>query len=380
MFEQIIHFIKDLYPEKNIISLHEPIFSGNEKNYLNRCIDSTFVSYLGEFVTDFEDSIRTFTGADYAIATSNGTVALHAALLCGGVGPGDEVITQALTFVATANAISYCGARPVFVDSDRRTLGMSSEKLKVFLEERTFVGDDGACRNAATGSRIAACVPVHIFGHPSELSGIQRVCAEYGVPIIEDAAESVGSFYKGRHTGTIGTMGVLSFNGNKVITTGGGGMILTNDCPLAEKLKHITTTAKATHRWEFFHDQIGYNYRLPNVNAAIGCAQMENVGRILENKRSLARSYSSFFARIGIDFFSEPTDCHSNYWLNAIILDDKQEKEDFLDYSHKNGVLCRPAWRLLNTLPMYENCETDGLETARWLQDRLVNLPSSVRL
>ncbi|MDI9562063.1 MAG: LegC family aminotransferase [Pseudomonadota bacterium] len=380
MFNEIVQFIRKIFDTKGLIPLHEPRFIGNEKKYLNECIDSTYVSYVGAFVERFEDMVEDFTGSRFAVSTANGTLALHLALMTIGVKPGDEVITQALTFVATANAIIHCGAKPVFVDCDRETLGMSHEKLEEFLNENTLLGDDGYCYNKKTGKRIAACVPVHVFGHPVNIKAIKETCKSYGIRVVEDAAESLGSFFENKHTGTFAHIGILSFNGNKIVTTGGGGMVITDDEGLAQRARHIATTAKRIHQWEFIHDEIGYNYRMPNVNAAIGCAQMEKLDFFLENKRELARIYKEFFGNIGIEYFSERKGCCSNYWLNTIIVKDKSQRDAFLDFAHKNGVMSRPAWTLLNKLPMYKDCETTDLEHAQWLEDRIVNLPSSVRI
>jgi aminotransferase in exopolysaccharide biosynthesis len=300
--------------------------------------------------------------------------------MIGGVRPGDEVLTQALTFVATANAISHCDAKPVFIDCDRDTLGMSPQRLKEFLEKNTLLGDDGICYNKGTGRRVAACLPVHVFGHPAEIREVKEICDAYRIHVIEDAAESLGSFSEGRHTGTFSKLGILSFNGNKIVTTGGGGMVITDDEELAGKARHIATTAKTGNSWRFIHDEIGFNYRLPNINAAIGCAQMEKVRSFLDNKRELARIYKRFFDNMGIEFFIEKEGCRSNYWLNAIILKDRTQRDEFLDYTHKNNIMSRPAWTLLSELPMYAGCERDDLENSQWLQDRIVNLPSSVRI
>jgi aminotransferase in exopolysaccharide biosynthesis len=380
MFDLIIKFIRNIYNTDGQIPLHEPRFIGNEKKYLNECIDSTYVSYLGEFVERFENMVKEFTGAQHAIATANGTLALHAALKLTGVEPGDEVLTQVLTFVATANAISHCGAKPVFIDNEKENLGMSTEKLEEFLESEAVMKNDGYCYNKKTNRKILACVPMHVFGHPVKIDRITNICKRHNIIVIEDSAESLGSFYKNKHTGTFGQIGILSFNGNKIITTGGGGMIITDDEVFAKQAKHITTTAKVPHKWEFIHDEVGYNYRMPNVNAAIGCAQMENLPVFLENKRGLASEYKDFFEEMGIEFFSEKDGCRSNYWLNAVVLKDRAQRDEFLEYCHNNGVMARPVWTLMNKLPMYSNCQTIGLENAQWLEDRVVNIPSSVRV
>ncbi len=380
MFESIVKFIRQLYNTDGYIPLHEPRFIGNEKKYLNECIDSTYVSYLGEFVVRFEDMVKEYTGAKHAVATANGTLALHAALILAGVKPGEEVLTQALTFVATANAISHCGARPVFIDSEKETLGMSPEILEEFLGKETVMKSDGFCYNRITDKRITACIPMHVFGHPVTIDRILGICKSHNITLVEDSAESLGSFFRNRHTGTFGKFGVLSFNGNKIITTGGGGMILTDDDDLAKQAKHITATAKVPHKWEFIHDEIGYNYRMPNVNAAVGCAQMENLPLFIKNKRETARKYENFFKEIDVDFFTENDGCLSNYWLNAIILNDRTQRDEFLEYCNDNGVMSRPVWTLMNKLPMYNDCQTTSLENAQWLEDRLVNIPSSVKI
>lgn len=380
MFEKIITFIKALYPNENPVPLHAPRFLGNEKTYLIDCIDTTYVSYVGQYVTRFEELIRQFTGAKYSVAVSTGTAALHTALLLEDVKPNTEVITQPLTFVATVNAIAYCDAQPVFVDVEKSTLGLDPQKLNDFLFKHAVLKADGLCYNKSTGRLIAACVPMHTFGHPARIDQIIDVCGKYNIPVIEDAAESLGSFYKDKHTGTYGSMGILSFNGNKPVTTGGGGMIITNDEGLATKAKHMTTTAKKPHPWEFLHDIVGYNYRMPNINAAVGCAQMERITETLENKRNTAMIYKNFFQEIGETFIIEPENARSNYWLNTIILKDRKERDSFLAYANEHGVQSRPVWQLMTKLPMYQTCQCDNIEVAQWLEDRLVNIPSSVRI
>jgi perosamine synthetase len=380
MFEKILTFIKSLYPEENPIPLHAPRFSGNEKKYLIDCIDTTYVSYVGEYVGRFEDAIRQFTGAKYAIAVSSGTAALHVALLLAKVAPGDEVITQPLTFVATANAISFCNAQPVFVDVERSTLGLDPDKLNDFLINNCILKSDGRCYNKISGRKIAACLPMHTLGHPVRIDQIIEVCQTYHIPVVEDAAEALGSFYKGQHAGTFGHIGILSFNGNKPVTTGGGGMIITNNELFAVKAKHLTTTAKKPHPLEFIHDEVGYNYRMPNINAAVGCAQMEYFNRVLDNKRATAQMYDQFFKKMGIPFTTEPAHARSNYWLNAIALKDRQEREQFLVYAMDNDIQARPVWTLMSNLPMYRHCQSMPLENAQWLEDHLVNIPSSVRI
>jgi len=380
MFEEIVSFIKSLYPTENPVPLHAPRFTGNEKKYLIDCIDTTYVSYVGQYVTRFEDEIRQYTGAKYAIAVSSGTAALHVSLLLAEVMPGDEVITQPLTFVATANAIAYCSADPVFVDVEQSTLGLDPDKLNEFLINNGMLKSDGRCYNKTTGRKIAACVPMHTFGHPVRIDRITEICQKYHIPVVEDAAEALGSFYDGQHAGTFGDFGILSFNGNKPVTTGGGGMIITNDEALAAKAKHLTTTAKLPHPWEFVHDEVGYNYRMPNINAAVGCAQMECFSGVLENKRATAQMYDQFFQEINIPFIIEPARAQSNYWLNAIVLKDRQERDRFLSFATEKGIQARPIWALMSNLPMYRHCQCTFLETSHFLEDRLVNIPSSVRI
>jgi perosamine synthetase len=378
MFDQIISFIKDIYPNQQKILLHEPRFLGNEKKYVLETIETSFVSSVGAYVDKFEEMIRTYCGVKCAVAAVNGTNALHMALMLSGVTRNSEVLTQALTFVATANAIKYCDAEPVFIDSDKETLGMSDTKLKEFLEKETYNSDDGRCMNKKTNKRISACVPMHVFGHPVHIKQIKSLCEKHGIPLVEDAAESLGSFAGTQHTGTFGVLGILSFNGNKTITTGGGGMIITNDDALGKKAKHLTTTAKRPHQWDFYHDETGYNYRLPNLNAALGCAQMEQLQGFLVKKRGLAEKYKKFFNSMGIRFMCEPEGCTANYWLNAIIFSDLKERDSFIELTNKSGVMTRPIWRLMTDLPMYKDCQNDGLQNANWLQERVVNIPSSV--
>lgn len=375
-FESMVNFVRSIYGGE-FTPLHRPIFDGNEKQYLIDCIDSNFVSSVGQRVTEFEQKIAAFTGAKHAVATVNGTAALHASLLLAGVEPGEEVISQALTFIATCNALSYAGAHAVFVDVDRDTLGMSADALRAFLAAHV-VRRNGQAFNKQTDRRIAACVPMHTFGLPCRIEEIVALCRDYGIAVIEDAAESLGSYVGQRHTGTFGKMATLSFNGNKVITTGGGGMIITDDSELAARAKHLTTTAKVPHPYEFVHDLTGYNYRMPNLNAALGCAQMEALPRFLAIKADVARRYGEFFDTMGIQFMRSPGGTTSNYWLNAIVLDSLAERDAFLEYSNAQGVMTRPIWRLMTRLEMYKDCQHDGLENSRWLEDRVVNLPSSV--
>jgi len=378
-YQLIIDFIRNIYQTKEYIPLHEPKFFGNEKRYVLDCLDSTFVSSVGEYVNRFEQSVASYTGAKYAIATVNGTAALHIALLLSGVEEGHEVITQPLSFIATCNAIRYCGALPVFVDVDRDSLGLSPGSLRAFLEENA-IQENGKCVNKNTGRKISAVVPMHTFGHSCRIIEIAAICERYNIPLIEDAAESLGSFYQDRHTGTFGQLGIFSFNGNKTITTGGGGIIVTSDEILARKAKHITTTAKKIHPYEFIHDEVGYNYRLPNINAALGCAQMESLPKILESKRNIAAAYSDFFSEIDIPFIKELPQSTSNYWLNAVVLEDKEMRDNFLEEMNSAGVMVRPIWRLMNELEMFKNCQAADLLNAKWLEERVVNIPSSARL
>lgn len=377
--QKITDFIKKTFNTDGFIPLHEPRFIGNEKKYLNDCIDSTFVSSVGAYVERFEKEFAHYVGSKYAIATVNGTAALHVSLLLADVQAEDEVITQPLTFVATLNAITYIGAKPVFIDVDRDTLGLSPKVLEEFLTEHCDL-IDGRCINKKTKKCIKACVPMHTFGHPCRIDEIKRICDAWHITLVEDSAESLGSFYKGRHTGTFGKLGAFSFNGNKIITSGGGGVIVTDDESLAKRAKHLTTTAKVPHKWEYTHDTIGYNYRMPNLNAALLVAQMENLDSFLENKRELATLYDAFFKENGIAFIHEPSEASSNYWLQAVILKDAKERDMFLDYTNSNGVMTRPIWTLMNKLEMFKESQSSDLSNCLWLEARVVNIPSSVRV
>jgi aminotransferase in exopolysaccharide biosynthesis len=318
-----------------------------------------------------------YTGASKAVVCVNGTNALHMALMLVGVKPGDEVITQSLTFIATANAIHYCGAQPVFLDIDKDTLGLSPLAVQAFLDTQTEQRADG-CYNKATGRRIAACVPMHTFGHPCRIDELVALCEQYHIDVVEDAAESVGSWYKGRHTGTFANVSVLSFNGNKLLTTGGGGMLLFKHEALAIRAKYLTTQAKVPHPWAFIHDETGYNYRMPNINAALGVAQLEQLNGFLVAKRALAATYQAYFSQHGIPFITEPEHATSNYWLNAILFSDKEERDAFLTYTNQQGVMTRPVWELMHRLPMFQSAQTDALSNSLWMADRLVNITSSV--
>lgn len=379
MYEKIVTFIQDTFTTKNFIPLHEPRFIGNEKKYLNECIDSTFVSSVGAYVDRFEKEFALHVGSKYAIATVNGTAALHVSLVLMGVGKEDEVITQPLTFIATCNAITYCGAKPIFVDVDKETLGLSPAALRTFLDKNAQIKED-QCINKTTGKVIKACVPMHSFGHPCRIDEIKAICDTWHIALIEDAAESLGSYYKSQHTGTFGKVGAFSFNGNKIITSGGGGVIVTDDEVLAKRAKHITTTAKVPHKWEFVHDEIGFNYRLPNLNAALLVAQLEQVNYFLENKRALAKIYEDFFESLDVQFIKEPKDSKANYWLNAIMLDTKEQRDLFLEYTNSHGVMTRPIWTLMNKLEMFKTFQCGDLSNAIYLEERIVNIPSSVRI
>src|SRR6056297_2809662 len=375
--EAVVGHVRTVYGPEGFVPLHRPVFAGTERADLVDCIDSNFVSSVGEKVTEMERRVAEFAGARYGVAVANGTNALQVALRLVGVERDTEVLTQALTFVAGSNAIAYLGARPVFLDVDRETMGMSPDALRAFLDE---FGErhDGACFNRATGRRIAACQPMHTFGHPVRIDEVVEICDEWGIPVVEDAAESLGSWYRDRHTGTFGRIGVFSFNGNKIVTTGGGGMIVTDDPDLAAQAKHLTTTAKVDHAYEYVHDQLGYNFRMPNLNATLGCAQMAQLPGFLTAKRQIAEQYAGFCASHGLEFVHEPEHARSNYWLNAIILKDRAERDNFLKTTNDQGVMTRPIWRLMNELPMYADCQHDGLEVSKWLEERVVNLPSSV--
>lgn len=383
-YELILRMIRDRFGagEGDFVPLHAPTFSGNEKKYLDECIDSTFVSSVGAFVDRFERDIAEYTGARRAVVCVSGTNALHMALMLASVERDDEVLTQSLSFIATCNAISYIGAHPVFIDVDYDTMGLSPAALREWLEKHTVKDAGNVLRNKSTGRRVKSVVPMHTFGHPCRIDEIASICDEYCLELVEDAAESIGSFYKGKHTGTFGRIGAISFNGNKTITTGGGGMLLFNDEKLADLAKHLTTQAKVPSRWEFIHDHIGYNYRMPNINAALGCAQLEEISGFLASKRKTAEIYREFFASEpgGIKFMAEPTESVSNYWLNAIAFPTREERDRFLQCSNDHGVMTRPIWELMWRLPMFEHCERDSQTNTVLLADTIVNLPSSVKL
>lgn len=380
LFSHITDTIRSIYGfQGEFIPLHAPVFHGNEKKYLNQTIDSTYVSSVGEFVNQVERDLARLTGAGYAVATGNGTLALHTALILAGVARDTEVITQSLTFVATGNAVLYCGAHPVFVDVDRDTAGMSPESLRRFLEEHTIADDYGNCLNKTTGRRISACVPMHTFGFACRIEEIAAICKTWNIPLVEDSAESIGTTVNGIHTGRFGQTGVLSFNGNKTITCGGGGAIITDNEHLAHRAKHITTTAKVPHRWEFFHDELGYNYRMPNLNAALLVAQLEQLDGFLKHKRKTAATYAEAWDKLNLGYMKPLPGTEANFWLNAILLGDREQRDAFLEYSNNHGVMTRPAWTLMHKMPAFAGCQVFETDNAQWLEDRLVNIPSSAQ-
>lgn len=375
--------IKSCLPQKDAATpIHEPLFMGNEWLYVKECLDSGFVSSVGGYVNKFEEMLAGFTGAKQVVAVVNGTAALHLCLILAGVEPNDEVVVPGLTFVATANAVVYCGGIPHFADIEERTLGLDPFKLESYLEDITIIRSE-QCFNKYTGRRLKAAIPVHTFGHPVDLDPLMEVCTRFRLVVVEDAAQSLGSFYKGRHTGNWGRLSAFSFNGNKIVTTGGGGAILTNDDHLAKLARHIATTAKAPHRWAYYHDRVGYNYRLPNINAALGCAQLEQLPLFLEKKRALAARYRQAFSNLpNMTIFQEVEFARSNYWLNVLILNGScaHQKEALLEETNKIGIETRPAWTLIHQLPMFKQCPSLKLGVAESLQSRIINLPSSPRL
>jgi perosamine synthetase len=377
MYKKIVDFIQDLYKTTDFIPLHVPRFIGNEKKYVSDAIDSTFVSSVGAYVNRFEKEFAEYTTANFAIATVNGTSALHTSLLVVGVEENTEVITQSLTFVATCNAISYIGAVPNFVDVDKDTMGLSPSILEKYLEE-IVVMKNGVCFNKQTNRKISACVPMHTFGHACRIDEIVDICDKYNIPVVEDAAEALGSTYKGKALGTFGKVAAFSFNGNKIITSGGGGAIITNDAELAKKAKHLTTTAKVAHAYKYEHDMIGYNYRMPNLNAALLVAQLEQLDVFKEKKQFLVREYTEFFKNLSIEFVKEPIEGKSNYWLMALVLGNEKERDLFLEQTNEKRVMPRPIWGLMNELEMFNNCPKGNLSNSKWLEERVVNIPSSV--
>ena len=382
--ELLLSRLRQALPEASgPYALHEPTFRGREWDYVKQCLDKGWVSSAGEFVNQFERQLAAFTGVPHAVATVNGTAALHLCLRLAGVGPDDEVIVPALTFVATANAVAYCHAIPHFADSEERTLGIAPDKLAEHLSANAELKADGTWRNRRTGRRIAAVVAMHTFGHPVDLPALKSVCDRWRLPLVEDAAESLGSYLHDKHTGCWGRLAALSFNGNKTITTGGGGAVLTADATLAARAKHLSTTAKRPHAWDFVHDETGYNYRLPNLNAALGCAQLEQLPGLLQRKRKLAELYAEIFKGIaGVRLFQEPPGARSNYWLNLLLLDNPDEalRDRILASTHASGIHTRPAWKLMHELPMYRDCPRMELPVAEGLARRIINLPSSPQL
>jgi len=378
IFQKAVQYIQEQYKTTEFIPLHQPKFNGNEKKYLIDTIDSTFVSSVGAYVNQFEERFQEFTETSKAVAVVNGTASLQVSLRLAGVESGDEVITQALTFVATANAIAYNHASPVFLDVDLDTMGLSPKAVSSFLEEFGELRE-GGCYNKRTGNRIGACVPMHTFGFPVHLTELLHICNKWQIPVVEDSAESLGSYYHGQHTGSFGLLGCFSFNGNKTITCGGGGAIVTNDPDLGTKAKHLTTTAKRPHPYEFFHDELGYNFRMPNLNAALACAQLESLTEFLSDKRALASEYASFFGGLGIKFREETPNTKANYWLMCVELENRKERDAFLGFTNDAKVMTRPIWTLMYKLPMYAHCYRDAQINAEFLEERIVNIPSSVR-
>uniref|UniRef100_UPI0040476895 LegC family aminotransferase n=1 Tax=Algoriphagus sp. TaxID=1872435 RepID=UPI0040476895 len=376
--KDIVNFIKSIYPSLAHVPLHAPVFNGNEKKYIIEAIDSTYVSSVGPFVNRFEEMISEITGARYAVAAVNGTASLHLALVVAEVETNDEVLTQSLTFIATCNAISYLKAHPVFIDIDKDTLSMSPDTLIKFLEERCIIKHDGYTYNKNTGRRIKACVPMHSFGLPGRILEIVKICKAYNIVLIEDAAESIGSLFQNKSTGTFGDLGVFSFNGNKIVTCGGGGAIITDNEELAKKAKHLSTQAKIPHSWNFNHDAIGYNYRLPNLNAAIACAQLENLELFINNKRHISEKYKEFFKDRNEFYIEEIEGARSNYWLNSVLFSDEHERDIFLKYSNDNSVMTRPVWQPMHLLEMFRKSDATKMDNTNWISERLVNLPSSV--
>jgi aminotransferase in exopolysaccharide biosynthesis len=375
--KRLLEFVREYYASNDVIPLHAPVFRGNEQAYVAETITSSFVSSVGQYVNRFEQDVAAFTSSPAAIATVNGTAALHVCLELAGVSRGDLVITQPLTFVATCNAIRYCGADPLFIDIDATTLGLSPNAMEAWLAEFATHDGTGQCVLKDGQRRISACLPMHTFGHPADMQGLTRVCEKWNLALVEDAAESLGSTYYGRHTGTLGRLGALSFNGNKIITTGGGGMILCDE-ETGCRAKHLTTTAKKPHPYEYIHDEVGFNYRLPNLNAALGVAQMEQLPAFINEKRALAACYLDLLEGSDLEFVSEPAGCRSNYWLNAIICQSRQQRDQILEITNSEGVTTRPVWTLMNSLELYARCICGPLKNAEWLAERLLNLPSGI--
>ncbi|MDA7813056.1 LegC family aminotransferase [Flavobacteriaceae bacterium] len=377
MYKETIQFIRNKFKSEDFIPLHIPLFKGNEKRYLNECIDSTYVSSVGPFVDKFEDLMNQITKTNKTTAVVNGTAALQVGLRLVGVKENDEVITQALTFVATANAITYNNAYPIFLDVDLDTMGLSPKAVSDFLEEFGELREDG-CYNKKTGRKISACLPMHTFGFPVHLDELLVICNLWKIPLVEDAAESLGSEYKGKPTGSFGKVAAFSFNGNKIVTSGGGGAITTNNIEIGERAKFLTTTAKQPHPFEYVHNELGYNFRMPNLNAALACAQLEQLELYLIKKRSLAKNYEKFFSNKGIKFRTETKNTKANYWLMCIELKNAKERDLFLESTNSNNVMTRPIWKSMDSLPMFKHCQRDELLNTKFLEARIVNIPSSV--
>lgn len=373
-------FVRSLYDTEEFIPLHIPLLGVKEAKAVAGAIESGMISTVGPQVGEFEEKLKELTGAGYVVASVNGTAALHLALITADVKPGDEVITQALTFVATANAISYCGAEPVFLDVDRGTMSLCPDAVAAFLDENAERSDNGAVINKRSGRRIAACLPMHTNGHPGDMLRLAEVCAKWDLPLIEDAAEALGSFRDGKHAGRVGRVATLSFNGNKIISTGQGGAVITDDAELAGRIRHIAAVAKEQHPWRFQHDQIGYNYRLPALNAALGIAQLERLPAFLESKRILAQEYTKWFEAQGLEPVREPEGAKSNFWFNAFFTEGAKMRDAVLEATNKAGVMTRPFWDPMNTLRQYQHCHCDELTNTKWLFDRLINVPSTPRV
>ena len=377
MFNEFTKFVRDLYGSKELIPLHEPTLAKKEKNYLIDVIDSSFVSTIGKSVTEFEKKISSYTGIKHAVALVNGTAALHLALKVSNVKENSEVITQSLSFVATCNAIRYCNAHPVFLDIDKDKLTVEPETIKIFLHKFAEIRNDGFCWNKKSNRRISALLLVNTYGFPTDMLKIKKICSKYKIPVIEDCAESLGSFIRNNHCGINSDISTLSFNGNKIITTGGGGMILTNNSKIAKQAKHLSTTARISHKWKFAHDQIGYNYRMPNLNAALGLAQFQSLQKFLKSKRLIAKQYQEWGEKFGLCFVKEDELSKANYWLNCLILKSKKERDSFIKFTQENGIMTRPTWTPMHRLKIYRDCFKDNLENTQWISDRLVNVPSS---
>ena len=377
MFESFLRFVRELYQTNSFIPLHEPTFKGNEKKYLDEVIDSTYVSSVGESVIELEQKISEYVGIEYAVAVVNCTSALHLSLVLSNVEQGTEVLTQSLNFIAGCNAISYCKAHPVFLDIDKKTLSLSPVALESFLHENSEIRDDGFCWNKTTQNRISACLPMNTYGFPCQSEQLNEICKKFNISLIEDSAESLGSFSNGKHTGFNSTLSTLSFNGNKIITTGGGGMILTDSKDIYDKAKHLSTTAKINHAWHFIHDEIGYNYRMPNLNAALGLAQFERISEMLDSKREIAKAYHAWGAENEVLFVKEPEGAKANYWLNCMIMEDLDQRNKFLTFTKNNDVMTRPSWKPMHQLDLYKDCHKSNLKNTEWIHERLINLPST---